>query len=266
MADGAAADLVEWLAAQPTSAGLFLDFDGTLTPIINDPTASAMPADVAEALAALAPRLGALAIVSGRPARFLAERAAIPGARLLGLYGLEEWIDGSARPRPEAAHWQSAVDEAKSLLRTAAGEIPGVRLEDKGLAVALHWRGAADEVQAGRAAAQAVRAVAERTGLAREPGKLVEELRPPVDWDKGASVLALSSELDLERVCYVGDDLGDLAAFAAVRRLGGRAVAVEHSEETPADLLAAADAVLDGPEGVAALLSALRDRLAAHRS
>ncbi|MDQ3974139.1 MAG: trehalose-phosphatase, partial [Actinomycetota bacterium] len=99
------------------------------------------------------------------------------------------------------------------------------------------------------------------TGLASEPGKLVAELRPPVDWDKGAAVRALADELGLRTVAYVGDDRGDLAAFEAVRELDGIAVAVDHGPETPAELADAADVVL-GSDAVGDWLRGLRDALA----
>jgi len=139
--------------------------------------------------------------------------------------------------------------------------VPGLRLEDKGLAVAVHWRGAPDEDLAAAETAALVAEVGEATGLAREPGKLVEELRPPIDWDKGATVRSLAAERRLAEVCYVGDDRGDLAAFAAVRELGGVAVAVDHGRETPPGLLAQADVVVTGAEGVGGWLTAMRDQL-----
>lgn len=253
--------LLDRLSAEPRRSALFLDFDGVLAPIVDDPTASRMPDDVGATVAALAGRLGVVAVVSGRPAAFLGERAAIPAARRLGLYGLEEWHDGRAVARPEAARWQAPVVEAKTMLRTALADLDGVTIEDKGLSVAVHWRNAADRTAAGQAVAAAVRRAAEVTGLAGEPGKLVEELRPPVDWDKGAAVRAVAGEVDASAVAYLGDDLGDLAAFRAARELGGWAVAVDHGEETPTELLEAADLVVEGTQGVAALLAELLGRL-----
>lgn len=243
-------------------AGLVLDFDGTLAPIVPDPTTSAMPGGLDAVLADLARRLRLVAVVSGRPVAFLAERAAVPGVRLLGVYGLEQQVDGEREVRPEAAGWQDAVDSARARLTEIAAGREGLAVEDKGLAVALHYRNAADRDAAARFAADAVAGLAADTGLKREPGKLVEELRPPVDWDKGAGVRALADELGLDVVVYVGDDLGDLPAFAAARDLGGGAIAVDHGDETPGPVRDAADAVLAGTDAVADWLGALRDRLA----
>lgn len=260
MAD-AAALLVAHLAADPPRAGLCCDFDGTLTPIVDDPATTALSEHAGELLDALAGSLGAVAIVSGRPAAFLASRVDIAGVRLLGLYGLEEWQDGRAVPRPEAAAWAGTIAALRERLPALVGDLAGVTIEDKGLSVALHWRNAADRTRAGAEVGALARRLAAETGVVREPGKLVEELRPPVDWDKGAAVRAVRADAGLVRVAYIGDDLGDLAAFRAVADLGGVAVAVAHGTETPPELLDAADAVVDGHEGALAALRALRDAL-----
>ena len=253
------------LAADPAGSGLLLDFDGTLAPLVDDPATSALPDGVAETVAELASRLGLVAVVSGRPIAFLAERAALPGVRLLGLYGLQEWADGRVRMRPEAARWQDAVDEARrrlaSALRDAGAAAAGVALEDKGLSVALHWRNAADRERAAEVVQRLGATVAEATGLAREPGRLVEELRPPVAWDKGEAVRAVAAERRLRTLVYAGDDRGDLAAFAAVVRLGGVTMAVDQPGERVEEVCAAADLVVDGPPALARWLRQLRDAL-----
>ena len=248
---------------QPHSrAGVVADFDGTLARIVEDPATSSMVEGAGPALAALAQVLPLVAVVSGRPAAFLAARAAVPGVRLLGLYGLEEVRDGEVVVRPDAARWQGAVDEARELLAAALPQLPrGVAVEDKGLAVAVHWRRAHDPAAAEARVAAVVADVAARTGLRRDPGKLVEELRPPVERDKGDAVRDLAQETGLDDVAYIGDDLGDLPAFAVARALGGLAVAVDHGPETPAPVLAAADVVVRGAEGVAVWLEELAARV-----
>lgn len=250
-------DVAADLAADPAAAGLVLDFDGTLAPIVDDPATSALPDGLGATIEAVARRLAVVAIVSGRPASFLAERAPLAGVRLLGLYGTEEWVGGRPVPRDEAMRWQPALDEARDRLALALAGHPGVLLEDKGLAVALHWRNAEDRSAAERFVTEVVADVAGDTGLAQEPGKFVAELRPPLDWDKGTTVDALVTEHGLSTVVYVGDDRGDVPAFAAARAAGGRALVVEHGTETPAEVRDAADAVLDGADGVADWLASL---------
>lgn len=255
-------ELLDRLAAEPARSALFLDFDGTLTPIQEDPQRSSLPPALVPVLADLAAALGVVAVVSGRPAAFLGERVRVEGVRRLGLYGLEEWRSGAAAARPEAARWQEEVDRARAVLERVLGGLDGVFVEDKGLSVAVHWRNAEDRAAAERAVDDAVGRLAGDTGLAAEPGKLVAELRPPVEWDKGSAVRAAVEESGASAVAYVGDDLGDLPAFAAVRALGGLAVAVDHGSETPAAVREACDETLAGPDEVAAFLVALRDRVA----
>jgi trehalose 6-phosphate phosphatase len=253
--------LVAALASEPARSGLCLDLDGTLAPIVSEPGAVRLPAMLGPVLADLANSLGAVAIVSGRPASFLARRARVEGVRLLGLYGLEEWRDGAVVAHPEAVRWRGAVARARARLGVLGREVAGVTIEDKGLSVAVHWRNATDRREAERAVTGLVGEVARSTGLAVAPGKLVAELRPPVGWDKGSAVRALVAGASLARVAYAGDDLGDLPAFAAARELGGWAVAVDQGSETPPGLLEAADVVLDGPPGVTAFLERLRREL-----
>lgn len=243
----------------PTRALLVLDFDGTLAPIVADPTTSAMPDRTAAVVARLARVLDRVAIISGRPAAFLLERAALPGVELRGLYGLEAVVDGRVEVAAEVAAWQPAVDRAKADLARAVADVDGAWVEDKGLAVAVHWRNAADPAAAGRRVVAAVDEVAAATGLRREDGKLVAELRPPVQADKGTAVRLLAD--GAAEVAYAGDDLGDLPGFSAVHERGGLAVAVDHGPETPEAVTAAADLVVDGTEGLVAWLEALAARL-----
>lgn len=253
-------ELTAVMTSDPGGTGLILDFDGVLAPIVDDPTASAMPEEAGRALQTLARSLAVVAIVSGRPAAFLAERAGVPDVRLLGLYGTEEWSDGRIVARPEAEEWVPALDEARDRFALALAGHPGVVLEDKGLAVALHWRNAEDRKAAGAFVGALVAEVAQDTGLAPEPGKLVAELRPPLAWDKGAAVDVLIEEFALRHPVYFGDDLGDLPALRAVRAAGGVAVLVEHGDETPGELREAAGVVFEGVSAVADYLAALASR------
>lgn len=244
-------DAVASVAAEHDGAGLFLDFDGVLAPIVEDPERSAMTEGLRPVLERLAQHVAVLAIISGRPAPFLADRAQVEGARLLGVYGTQEWCDGRPVARPEIAEWEPALDQARDTITLALAGQRGVVLEDKGLAVAVHWRRAPDRAAAGAFVEQLLGDVARATGLAVEPGKLVVELRPPIDWDKGHTVNLLLEQHQVVLPLYAGDDLGDLAAFAAVRSAGGISIGVDHGQETPDALRAAVDVTLEGTAGVA---------------
>src|SRR5580658_5909461 len=178
---------LEALAADPGRSGLVLDFDGVLAPIAADPTTCVMPDRVARSLARLAGGLGLVAVISGRPVRFLEERVQAPGVPLLGSYGMEQSWDGVRQIAPEAEEWLGPVREAERKLRDLLAGSPGIRVEEKSVSVAVHWRQAPDRDAAADQVRRATARVSDETGLRLEPGKLVEELRPPINVDKGSA-------------------------------------------------------------------------------
>jgi trehalose 6-phosphate phosphatase len=243
------------LVARAQEVALCLDFDGTLSPVVDDPQAARPLEGVVELLEPLARRYAAVALISGRPAPYLAEHVAAPGVRYLGLYGLQEMYEGQVRvdPRLEAARASVAAAEA-ALRDSPAVRESGAWLEDKVYAVGVHTRRVPDPDRWADAIDRTAREVAGKYGLEIIPGKMVWELRPAVRGDKGDGVRRVVAESGARAVVVVGDDLGDLPAFAAVAELAaeghdGLRVAVR-SQEAPPDLLASADLVLDGPEGV----------------
>jgi len=248
---------IEALAAQPAAGALVLDFDGVLAPIVEDPETSAMPDRTATSLSQLAASLGTVAVLSSRPAGFLAGRVRVPAVRLLGSYGMEEIKDGNEQLSPAAAEFLAAVGTAREALGRLLGTLPGVRIEAKPITVAVHWRQAPDRASAAAAVEKATAEVAAATGLRLEPGKLVSELRPPIDIDKGSALDALMREARPAVTVYAGDDLGDLPAVHAVRAAGGYGLAVDHGAETDPRLLAAADQVIAGTDGFADWLAEL---------
>ena len=255
---------IQALAGDPATSGLILDFDGVLSPIVEDPTTSAMPDPVRAILVRLAGRLGLLAVISGRPADFLADRVRVPGVPLLGAYGIEQIRDGKRQIDPDAKKWLGPVREAARALDLHLAASPGIRVEEKTISVAVHWRQARDQAVAADEVRHVTARIASETGLRLEPGKLVEELRPPVDVDKGSAIIALLAGETLTTVAYAGDDLGDMPALRAVRELpevSGYALVVDHGSETDPRLLAIADQVYAGTEGFAAWLAELADAI-----
>jgi len=250
-AERAAAALVE----RAHEVALCLDFDGTLSPVVDDPQAARPLHGVVAQLEPLVNRLAAVAIISGRPAPYLAEHVGVAGVRYLGLYGLQEMHEGRVRvdPRLEAA--RPAVAAAEAALRASpAVRDSGAWLEDKVYSVAVHTRRIPDRDLWTDPIDRTAREIADHKGLELIPGKMVWELRPAVRGDKGDGVRRVVAESGARTVVMVGDDLGDLPAFAAVGELAtegheGMRVAVR-SEEAPAELLSSADLVLEGPAGV----------------
>jgi trehalose 6-phosphate phosphatase len=250
-------------AAAPERTALCLDYDGTLAPIVPEPESARPLEGTVDLLGRLAARFAAVALVSGRPAAFLAAHAAAPGVRLLGQYGLEEVRDGEVLVDPALAAAQPAVRDALADLQAApAVRESGAYLEDKGSALAVHLRRVPEpERWAGPVGATA-REVAGRHGLEVLPGRLVWELKPAVRRDKGDALRKVVASSSAAAVVVAGDDRGDLPAFDAVADLVERSgleglrIAVR-STEAPPELLAQADLVVDGPEGLRAYLEML---------
>jgi trehalose 6-phosphate phosphatase len=257
-ADRSMASQAARLARRAAEVAVCLDFDGTIAPIVEDPAAARPLPGVTDLLGPLADRYAAAALVSGRPATYLASHAAAPGVRYLGLYGLEEIVDGRVQVDPRLAAAQPAVAAAaRDLAADPAVANSGAHLEDKRYAVAVHTRRVADPGRWADPIDQAARRIAAGHGLEVVPGRMVWELRPQVRSDKGDAVRKVAAESGAAALAVAGDDLGDLPAFAAAAELGdGLRVAVRSAEAPPA-LLDAADLVVDGPEGVRAFLEHL---------
>ena len=256
-------EAVAALAAHPSATCVVTDFDGTLAPIVADPDAARPLPGAPATLARLAARFGRVAVVSGRPAAFIGTHLGLSSPlpdnlRVVGIYGLESLgSHGGVVVHPGAEEWRAVVAEAAD--RAEAAAPAGVQVERKGLSVTLHWRG----VPTGRGwAEEFAREAAAALGLAAHPAKSSCELRPPLAVDKGSAVAELAA--GFSAACYLGDDLGDLPAYAALDRLresGAVAVKVAAAgPEVPAEVVGAADLVVDGPEAALAFLEDLADR------
>lgn len=227
------------------SAAVILDFDGSLSPIVDDP-AEAMPLPgAAEVLSSLVPRVARLAVVTGRPSNFVRERLPVPGVDVVGLYGLE------GAPPPDAS-------TRRGVARAAASE-PGAHVEDKGPALVVHLRRTADPDAAAARLRPRLTTIAVATGLVLLEGKHVLELAPP-GGGKGAVVRSLLTGATAALVA--GDDLADVDAFDAAREMASGSdlvvclVAVG-GPETPLELLDRADVTVEGPPGLLRLLRSL---------
>ncbi|MEV3896155.1 trehalose-phosphatase [Streptomyces anulatus] len=259
--------------ARPDRAVVALDFDGTLADIVPDPEqARAHPGTVA-ALAALAPKVAAVAVITGRPAGVAVRYggfAGVPGLEhlvVLGHYGAERWDAVTGTVNAPAPH--PGVAAVRSELPGVLHEFDswhGTWIEEKGQAVAVHTRRAQDPQAAFETLRGPLGELAAKHGLIVEPGRLVLELRPP-GMDKGVALATFVAELDAESVIYAGDDLGDLAAFAAVEKLRTEGpdgipglLVCSGSAEVP-ELAERADLSVPGPAAVVAFLAALAERL-----
>ncbi len=240
----------------PSGTVVLVDFDGSLAPIVDDPAAARPLPAALDALATLVPRVGLVAIVSGRPVSFLRAHAPIDGLLCVGLYGLERIVDGVRVVDPRALEWVPVVASAADELDR---RLPGLLVERKGdLAVTVHWRTAPERADESIAV---VTEVSVALGLdAPLRGRMAMEVRPPVPVDKGTVTEELLQSMRVG--VFAGDDAGDLPAFAALERAvaaGSLAAGVRvgvRSVEAPPEILAA-DVLVDGPRGLATLLADL---------
>ncbi len=253
------------LLGRPQHALVGTDFDGTLAPIVTEPRdARALPGAV-PALTRLARAVGTLAVITGRPAADAVAYgglAAVPGLIVLGHYGWQRWQDGELAGAVSPPAVQAARQALAGVL-SQAGAPDGTWVEDKGHALAVHTRRTADPESALRLLRGPLQDLAAQLGLAAEPGRMVIELRPP-GVDKGTALTGLVTERAADSVLFCGDDLGDLPAFAAVRALRAEGIpgcAVASASVESPQVSAAADLVVDGPEGIVALLAAIASEL-----
>jgi trehalose 6-phosphate phosphatase len=243
-------------------AGIFIDFDGTLSDIVPVASSARPVAGARDLLGDLAERYAVVAVVSGRSAEELV-RWLGPEIEIWGVYGAQRAIAGkvelSAATRPFARLMAEVKQEAESSISQTGLE--GVGVEDKAVVITLHWRAARDVEAAERAVEDVTKRIAERHGLSLSGTRFTRELRPPIDLSKSVVVLERARELGLSAVMFVGDDVVDLAAFDALDELAEDAmttvrVAVS-SDEAPEELLRRADVIVDGPRGVIELLRRL---------
>ncbi|HEY3556465.1 MAG TPA: trehalose-phosphatase [Kribbella sp.] len=259
------------IVSDPASAVIATDFDGVLSPLVEDPARSRPVEGALDALARLARSVGQVAIVTGRPALVATELSGVSGhpglGRLvvLGHYGLERWeaTTGKVTSAPVPPGVATARDRLPGLLREVG--VPDAFVEDKDSSLAVHTRRLEDPAGAFELLRGPLTALAEETELRLEPGNLVLELRPP-GIDKGVAIRSLLEPAGARSILYAGDDLGDLAAFRAIqaqREAGLAAVLLATRSSDATELIDAADVVVDDPTGVVTVLTALSDAISA---
>lgn len=238
---------------QGRKLAVFLDYDGTLTPIVERPEDAVLAETTLRVLRSLARRC-ALAVVSGRDLADVRERVGLPGIFYAGSHGYD--IEG-----PQVRHQHPRAQAAVPALQRAAEELAGetagmggVELERKRFALAVHYRRTPRDQLPALGAAVA-RTLARHEELRMTRGKKVFDLQPDIGWNKGRAVLWLLRALHLHGAdvlpLYVGDDVTDEDAFRALRHRG-IGIAVHEAPRRTAARFALRD-----PEQVRAFLAGL---------
>ncbi|MCC6000209.1 MAG: trehalose-phosphatase [Pararhodobacter sp.] len=217
----------------PARCALFLDFDGVLVDIAPRPDAVQVAPGILALLRRLAACLhGRLAVVSGRPLAEIDHFLQRAAPHAVGLHGAErrgpDGVLSRALPAP-------GLEKARHILQQAASDHPALLLEDKGLALALHWRTAPELGASALQAATRAQAAA-GNDMALQPGKMVIELKP-ARINKGSALTDLMARAPFAGTTPImlGDDLTDETAFRAAAGLGGAGVLVGPLRETAAE-------------------------------
>jgi trehalose-phosphatase len=238
-----AEQLLERLAAEPDAAGLFLDFDGVLAPIVDRPEDAVPPPDTRAELERLVGRYALVAVVSGRASEDVRGRLGVDGVVCVGSHGLEL--------EPQADRWRRVLAAF-----AADAPWPPTGIEVKGLALAFHFRDRDDERRAVREL-DAIAESAREEGLVARYGRKILEVLPPVGSHKGTAVRRLLEEHGLRRALAAGDDTTDIDSFAALDGLDVAVRVAVASSEAPRLLLDSADLVVDSPAEFLTLLQKL---------
>ncbi|MGI8708404.1 MAG: trehalose-phosphatase [Actinomycetota bacterium] len=246
----------------PHSAGLFFDFDGTLSEIVDVPSDARPVEGAVELLSRLSQRFRSVVIVSGRSAvelvRWLGD-----GVEIWGAHGSQRAVDGRVVLTDQAAPYVDVMKqvkgEAEDLL---SGEnLEGVVLEEKGVLLNVHYRNVPDRNAGHRSVEEVTARLAGQHGLVIHPGRMSVELRPPVEFSKASVVRDVAAREALRAAAFFGDDLVDLPGFDALDELTESGIATLRvgvdSDETPRELLERSDLTVHGPCGVLKLLRAL---------
>jgi trehalose-phosphatase len=199
---------------------VFLDHDGTLSPIVDDPAAATIPPRTRALLERLAARVPT-AIVSGRDLTDLRQRVGIPSLIYAGSHGFE--IAGPGLDLRRGDEFLPALDAAEQELVHATADLAGSQVERKSHAIAVHHR-RLDDAAFPELERRVTEVAARHDDLRLERGKKILELRPDLEWDKGAAVCWLLETMGLDGddvvPVYVGDDVTDEDAFRALADRG----------------------------------------------
>jgi trehalose 6-phosphate phosphatase len=203
---------------------VFLDYDGTLTPIVDRPEDALIADSMRAAVRALATRCS-VCVVSGRDRRVVQDLMGVDDLVVAGSHGFDIWSPGrGAVERREGAGFEELLAQVTARLHEEVDSVAGALVEPKRSSVALHYRLVAEPERARIAAVVEALLEEHPDELKVTPGKMVYEIQPKLDWDKGKAVLYLLEALDLDGAnvvpIYLGDDITDEHAFEALRSRG----------------------------------------------
>jgi trehalose 6-phosphate phosphatase len=254
------------LAQHP--CGLLTDIDGTISPIAATPDAAQVSPIARKQLHILSQHIDLVGAISGRAAADAAKMVGLPDLLYIGNHGMEVWQHGIAAPIPEAEQYTETI---KTLLQKAEAQIviPGVLFENKGVTASVHYRLAPDPQLTGAQIGTVLQKLTTEYGLRLTEGRLVWELRPPLDINKGTAIRRLVEQHQLRGIIFLGDDRTDADAFTVLRDIRAETGCVTlnvgiMAAETPAIVRELADVLVDGVAGTERFLSDVVEIVTSH--
>ena len=244
--------------------GLITDLDGTISTLTGTPAEATVSPACRRHLEAIAASVALVAVVTGRTAEEGRRIVGLEGIIYVGLHGFSLAMPPVWSEAAMATYTVLTRSILDNLVRTIA--VPGIVFEDKGPLIALHYRQAADPPAARRAILDAIAAAPMARRFAMYEGKMMVELRPPIpSVHKGAAVRHLATDRALRSILYLGDDVTDIDGFRVLREASAfrGASVVVGSRETPSEVLAEADYLVEGVDGVEWLLGEMAGALGA---
>lgn len=257
-------------ALKAARIGLVTDVDGTISPIVSQPDAAQVTPRARALLSALQARLTLTAVISGRAAADVRARVGIMPLVYVGNHGMERWSDsGVVQPR-DVQQYRPQLEAVRDALQDRLLE--GMLLEDKIATLSLHYRNTAQPDAAANHMRPLIESISAQHGLKVHEGRMIFEIRPPLEINKGTAFAALVEDYQLETAFYIGDDVTDVDAMRMARRLRESgtchafAIGVESGADTPESVRQTCDVCVSGVPGVEAFLDWLLIALSASSS
>lgn len=243
---------------QRPPCGLITDLDGTISQIASSHKEATVSPLCIQYLADLRNYLALVAVVSGRSASVINKIVGIDGIVYVGIHGMEHWVKDHTEYSPGVEGYvkliRAAVEELAPVLAT-----DGVYIEDKGVAASVHYRLSPEPAATQEQVMALIRQSPQLQPLRVVSGRMVVDLLPPVDINKGTAVRQLIRDYKLEGGIYLGDDVTDIDAFRAIHEAAadsdfrGLALGIS-SPEMPPEMLAEVDFTLNGVNEVTGFL------------
>lgn len=236
---------------QSKKLAVFLDYDGTLTPIASRPQEAVLKEDMRQIVKELA-EVCTTGIISGRDRENVKKMVGLDQLVYAGSHGFDISGPGFKMQHEKGKECKPVFDQAEKVLKEKLKEFEGVEVEKKLFAIAIHYRHLAQEKV--ERFIEVVKGISVNyPELKQAPGKMIIELKPDVDWHKGKALFWLIENLKLENIfpIYIGDDMTDEDAFGAIKGKGLGILVGHHGEPTYADY------VLEDQDEVKAFLKEL---------